>query len=107
MGEGGRAEKKMAEGKPFCRTDFKEHPGPIYTNILALNLSVWRGEAENERKKPHERAELFRWTSGGVISGGVMSLLEGTCRNIDRPPRSARLSAETMFREIVSLKQGF
>ena len=50
VGEGGRAEKRIAEGKTFCRTVFKEHPEPIYTNILALNLSVWRGEAENERK---------------------------------------------------------
>ena len=89
--------RRMAEGKSFCKTAFEEHPGPIYTNILEPNLSLC-GE---EKQKTRERSPVRGLSS---VSG---ALVESSCGNIDRAPSSAGLSAETMFRAIISLKQGF
>ena len=82
------AGRRMAEGKSFCKTAFEEHPGPIYTNILEPNLSLC-GE---EKQKTRERSPVRGLSS---VSG---ALVESSCGN---------MSAETVFRAIISLKQGF
>ena len=56
MGDGGGAERRMAEGKSFCKTAFEEQPGPIYTNISELNLSLCGEEKQKTRERSPVRA---------------------------------------------------